>query len=616
MKVPVGMGRAVRAIDMGQSWKLVDRAWLQTNFPCMTACPVGTNAGHYIALIAEGRFAEAYRYAREPNPLASVCGRVCAHPCESACRRKTHDQPLAIRALKRFLTERYGPESPIPLRVEHPASRKLPYKVAVIGAGPAGLTAAHDLAQMGYSVTLFEGSSKAGGMLMQCIPEYRLPRQIVEAEVREILAAGEISLMLNQRAGHDFRVASLLNEGFDAVLIAVGTQRGRTLSIPGAGLAGVWSGIDFLRSVNAGSGFPIGSNVVVIGGGDTAMDVARTAARETQRLHKGGGHVHVVCLEQRHEMPAAREEIEAAGKEGIILHAGLGPQRILGYDGKVAGIETLKARQLFDAQGRFNPTFYEHTETQLECDTVLLAIGQIAQVEFLEPPDGVGLTGSGSIAVEPESLMTTAPGVFAAGDCAMGPRRLIDSVGDGQRAAAGIHAYLCGQYPPEPAIEVETLPRHQMPIGFLNIPRQAVPMLPTEKRTGMAEVELAFDEETARAEASRCLRCWINTVFDGNAAEGSRCVLCGGCVDVCPEDCLQLVPLDQVDFPNSMVETLKENRQLLGVELDDVAAEDLGIISGAVMLKDETRCVRCGLCAQRCPVKTITMEAYQLVEMT
>lgn len=589
--------------------KLVDCDWLYTNFPCMMACPVHTNAGRYVALIAESRFEEAYRVARDPNPLASSCGRVCSHPCETACRRGQIDQPIAIRALKRFLTERYGPESQ--QAIHRPANRKLFPKVAVVGGGPTGLSAAHDLAVMGYSVTIFEASPVAGGMISSGVPLYRLPRRVVDAEVREILAAGDITLLVNQAAGRDFSVSDLRRQGFDAVLIAVGMQRGIDLSIPGMDLNGVGKGIDFLRQVHAGKNPPIGKNMMVVGGGDVAMDVARTAAREMLRHRCGAPVVHIVCLEQRDAMPAAREEIEAAEAEGITLHPGLGPQRILGRDGKVVGLSTLKTKWVFDPQGRFNPAFYENSEGQLACDTVLVAIGQTTQLDFLRPEDGVEVSPRGLIVVE--NLMTSAPGVFAGGDCVFGPRLLIDAIGDGKRAAAAIDGYLFGSRPAEPAVEIEILKRHPMPPNFVAIPRQPVPLLSFEKRVGNTEVEVGFDETTARIEASRCLRCWINTVFEGNEAAGSRCTLCGGCVDVCPEGCLHLVALDRFEFSPGTLRTLQDNPQLVGVELDDLGVEELGVITGSVMIKDETRCIRCGLCAQRCPVSTITMEAYGVV---
>src|SRR5580704_12961002 len=335
--------------------KTVDREWLNTNFPCMMACPAHTNAGRYVTLIGEGRFEEAYKYARDPNPMASICGRVCAHPCETACRRGEIDRPIAIRALKRFLTEKYGPDSRQPVAPTTKPSAKLPYKVAVIGGGPVGLSAAHDLALMGYSLTIFEASPVAGGMLYLGIPEYRLPRSVVEAQVREILETGDITLKLNHAAGRDFMVSDLRKQGFDAVLIGVGAHRSRDLSIPGVDLDGVHRGIDFLLNVNLGYKFTIGKKVVVIGGGNVAMDVARSAAREVVKQHAAGvedaepsaenvsavatremvdislsalrlgaREVDIVCLERRNDMPAALEEIEEAEAEGIILFPGFG----------------------------------------------------------------------------------------------------------------------------------------------------------------------------------------------------------------------------------------------------------------------------------------------------
>src|SRR5437660_8473895 len=267
--------------------KKVDGDWLNTNFPCMMACPAHTNAGRYVGLIAEGRFEEAYRFARDPNPLASICGLACAHPCETACRRAEIDKPISIRALKRFLTERYGPESKHRLDINAGrGQKKLPFKVAIIGAGPVGLSAAHDLALMGYPVTIFEAAAVPGGMLYLGIPEYRLPRDVVEAQVREILETGDVTLKLNQRAGKDFSVEDLRAQGFDAILIAVGAHRSRDLSIPVVDLDGVYKGIDFLLNVNLGYKFTIGKKVVVIGGGNVAMDVARSAAREVVRQHE------------------------------------------------------------------------------------------------------------------------------------------------------------------------------------------------------------------------------------------------------------------------------------------------------------------------------------------
>lgn len=620
--------------------KTVDRDWLNTNFPCMMACPAHTNAGRYVALIAEGRFEEAYRFARDPNPMASICGRVCAHPCESACRRGEIDHPIQIRALKRFLTERYGPESknfkPNPIR-KQPA---LPHKVAVIGAGPVGLSAAHDLALMGYPVTIFEAAAVPGGMLYLGIPEYRLPRDVVEAQVREILETGDVTLKLNQRAGRDFSIEDLRSQGFAAVLIAVGAHRSRELSIPGVDLDGVHKGIDFLLNVNLGYKFTIGKKVVVIGGGNVAMDVARSAAREVVRQHEiqtddwtknigavashemvdislsalrmGASEVHIVCIERRDEIPAALEEVEEAEAEGIIIHAGYGPNRCVGKDGRVIGLETVRTSRVFDENGKFSPQFVPGSESLVECDTVILAIGQTPNLDFLGPSSQIALSPRGLIAVDRNNLMASVPGIFAGGDCVFGPRLIIDSVADGKRAAVGIDEFLRGEKHPDPILEVEVLDMHQMITNYMEIARQSVPMLPLERRTGVTEVEIGFDEQTAVQEAQRCLHCWINTVFEGTEVDGSECVLCGGCVDVCPEQCLELVPLESFEFPEPVIAHLEQNEAAYEVELRGIRPQELaaGAAGGAVMVKDETRCIRCGLCAMRCPVKEITMEAF------
>jgi NADPH-dependent glutamate synthase beta subunit-like oxidoreductase/NAD-dependent dihydropyrimidine dehydrogenase PreA subunit len=625
--------------------KKVDGDWLNTNFPCMMACPAHTNAGRYVGLIAEGRFEEAYRIARDPNPLASTCGRVCAHPCETACRRGEIDKPIAIRALKRFLTESFGPESKRPVDVNSGRQQaRLPYKVAIVGGGPVGLSAAHDLALMGYSVTIFEAAPVAGGMLYLGIPEYRLPRDVVEAQVREILETGDITLKLNHAAGRDFMVSDLRKQGFDAVLVAVGAHRSRDLSIPGVDLDGVHKGIDFLLNVNLGYKFTIGKKVVVIGGGNVAMDVARSAAREVVKQHAAGvedaepsaenvsavatremvdislsalrlgaREVDIVCLERRNEMPAALEEIEEAEAEGIILFPGFGPKRVIGQDGRVVGLETLKTKWVFDENKRFNPAFYDNSETVLECDTIIMAIGQAPRLDFLKPEDKVEISPRGLIAANPQTLMTSAPGIFAGGDCVFGPRLIIDSVADGKRAAIGIDEHLRGRKHPSPIVEVEILKRHAMPLDYLDIHRQSVPMLPLERRTGVTEVEVGYDAQSAMEEAQRCLHCWVNTIFEGCEEDGTSCILCGGCVDVCPENCLELVSLDRIEFPPDAVAAIRADQEIFGVELNEVAADELGVVTGSAMLKDETRCIRCGLCAMRCPVGTITMESYNLL---
>ena len=615
----------------------------------MQACPVHTQAGRYVSLIAQGRYEEAYRYARAPNPFASVCGRVCGHPCEAACRRGQFDAPIAIRALKRFVTERHGPESRSPVEVfpeRRGASR--PEKVAIIGSGPAGMSAAHDLALLGYPVTIFEAAAVPGGMMHLGIPEYRLPHDVLQAQIREILDLGP-QLRLNRRLGRDFSLEDLRREGYRAVLLAFGLHRSRDLNLPGHELDGVVKGIDFLLNVNLGYRFSIGKQVVVIGGGNVAIDVARSAMREQQKLasekevgalpneltssemdvamkefmdvsrqalRMGAREVHLVCLESRAEMPASEEEIEEGLVEGIRMHPSLGPKQFVGQNGKVAGLEVIRCTSVFDAQRRFSPTFAAGTEIVIPCDTVILAIGQASDMSFVKPSDGLETTRQGTLKVNPETLMTTAPGIFAAGDIAFGPRLIINAVADGKKAAEEIDKFIRGtEWKPKPKyVQITVLDHHKMAEHYDEYSRLAVPVIPLERRTGIAEVESGFTEEQARQEASRCLQCWINTIFEGTEANGSECILCGGCVDVCPENCLQLVPLSQFEFSEETQEHLSVTMDARANELLHLSPEELPNSKGSVMVKDETICIRCGLCAERCPVNTISMEAFEVFE--
>jgi len=631
--------------------KRVDLDWLESNFPCMQACPVHTQAGRYVTLIAQGRYEDAYRYARRPNPFASICGRVCGHPCETDCRRGKFDTPISIRALKRFLTERYGPESRNPIdlfpekaSVTHPQDR-----IAVIGSGPAGLSAAHDLALLGYPVTVFEASQVPGGMMHLGIPEYRLPRDVLQAQIREILELGP-ELRLNARLGRDFSLSDLRRQGFKAVLLALGLHRSRDLMIPGHDMDGVVKGIDFLLNVNLGYRFSIGKRTVVIGGGNVAIDVARSALRQQQlqtletlsssllpeslnpseldvamkelmdvsraALRMGAREVHLICLESREEMPAYEEEIEEGLREGLKIHPSVGPKSFVGTGGRVTGVQTIRCTSVFDAQHRFNPQFEVGSETVIPCDTVILAIGQASDLSFLTPEDGVETARQGTIKIDPETLMSTAPGIFAAGDIAFGPRLIISAVADGKKAAAEIDRYLRGpDWKPKPKyVQITVLDHHEMAEGFDEYSRLGVPTIPLERRTGVTEVETGYTEEQARTEASRCLQCWINTIFEGNETEGSECILCGGCGDVCPENCLKLVPLSQFKFAEDAKARLKAEPASYEGTLQHLSADELPSAEGSVMVKDETICIRCGLCAERCPAHTITMEAFEVFE--
>jgi NADPH-dependent glutamate synthase beta subunit-like oxidoreductase len=481
------------------------------------------------------------------------------------------------------------------------------------------------------------------------IPEYRLPRDVLQAQVREILELGP-NLRLNSRLGIDFSLEDLKRQGYKAVLLAFGLHRSRELNLPGHDLDGVVKGIDFLLNVNLGYRFSIGKQVVVIGGGNVAIDVARTAMREQYKnaaeneevealperltqsemdvamkefldvsraaLRMGARQVKLVCLESREEMPASEEEIHEGLEEGIEIQPSLGPKQFVGKNGKLAGLEVVRCKSVFDENRRFNPTFEEGSERVIPCDTVILAIGQASDISCFSPSDGIETTRQGTLKIDPETLMTTSRGVFAAGDIAFGPRLIINAVADGKKAAEQIDKYLRGsEWKPKPRyVQVTILDHHKMANRYDEYSRLAVPVIPLERRTGVAEVEIGFSEAQAREEASRCLQCWINTIFEGSEVNGSECILCGGCVDVCPENCLQLVPLSQFRFSEENLQHLRATSEVRANELLHFSPEELQGAAGSVMVKDETICIRCGLCAERCPVGTITMEAFEVFD--
>lgn len=598
---------------------------------CRTGCPVRTNAGAYVRAVAEGQYREGYDIAHAPNPWTSVCGRICAHPCESRCRRGTIDAPISIRALKRTVAERYGventmsaatPEEPPPLGL---AAQKegQPARVAVVGAGPAGLACAHDLAYIGYAVTVFDGAPLPGGMLNQGIPEYRLPRDIIRAEIERIVRMG-VEIRTQWRLGRDFTIGDLLRNDHAAVFLAFGASRGRALDIPGARADGVINGVDFLLNANLGYHVELGKRVVVVGGGNVAVDVARTALRyegETAKgqeippgaealleswgydntlidaartaLRLGARQVTMVCLERRDEMPAAEEERRAAEEEGIRLLPGRGPKAILTEDGKVVGLETLDVDSVFDANGRFNPSFHPGTERKLECDTIILAVGQAPDLTSLAGDPDVAISPRGWVQVDPKTLATSAPGVFCGGDLAFGPRIVIDAAADGKRAALSIHRWLGGEPLERAPLRFRQLDLSRWSEHYDRIPRHPVPCLPVQRRVGFREIEQDYSESEARAEGQRCLWCNVSPIFDSE-----KCILCGGCVDICPENCLKLVRFDRLTGDPERLEAV---RRALGASAD----------SGAI-LKDEERCIRCGLCADRCPTGAVTMELLEV----
>ena len=604
---------------------------------CRDACPVHTDACGYVTAIAAGEYERAYGIARATNPFASICGRVCGAPCESACRRGSLDSPVSIRALKRFVTDQYGPETGA---FEHylagcnekmlPPGRGDFERVAVIGAGVSGLTVAHDLTRVGYKVTVFEAYSKPGGMLTVGVPVFRLPRGLVMKEIEAIQSMG-VEIRCGQALGRDFTIADLRREGYKAIFLGVGLPKGRKLPVPGAELPNVYDGLDFLRSFNEGNPLPLGRRVAVIGGGNVAYDVARAAIRpasdtatheetraEVERGEKtaydiartalrmsGDKQVHVFCLEGREQMPADKREVEEGEEEGIYLHNGRGPKEILGADGKATALRTVKCTAVFDETGRFNPQFDNSDLQDLEIDTILFAIGQTADLSFLDPGDGVE-TNRGLIKVNPDTYATSAPDVFACGDIAHGPKLFINAIASAQIAARSMHDYLRGTRT-EITVQKRWLPAaYTMANEWTKIIRHEPPVIDAGRRAMSNDiVEEAYSVEEAGQQASRCLRCNVNTVFDT-----SLCIACNGCVDVCPQNLIRLVGLGSLVLDDQWSQEIATNLDIPMAKLRTMSKESLDSLGG-VMTKDESTCIRCAMCASRCPTNAITMQRFE-----
>jgi formate dehydrogenase beta subunit len=621
--------------------------------PCQAACPVKTDAGKYVQLIAEGQFKESYLTARSPNPFASVCGRVCAAPCEDACRRGKIDAPITIRALKRFVTEKYGVESMepdtqdelrqgtgdsgnkrrwhLPVLQESRANVARGQKIAVIGAGPAGMAAAHDLALMGYRVTVFEATNQAGGMMYHGIPEFRLARAIIDKEIQKLTQLG-VEIKLNAPLNEKFGLKELRAEGFESVFLSVGVQKGRDMNIEGSNLDGVIKAIDYLLNINNGYRVTLGQKVLVIGGGFVAFDAARMALRAhleaaevpkedlpaatNESLHTaidaartamraGAVEVHIASLESFAEMPVmrttqGREEFEESEREGVHFIPQRGAKRFIGENGKLKAVEFIGVKRTYDDNGRFNPVYDPDTSETFEVDSVILAIGQQADLSFLTADDRVELAPQGTIKVDPQTLATSAAGLFAGGDVAFGPRNLIEAVANGKRAALSIDDYLRGVKTDLVVnLRVEELPTrsYRRPDEYEKCEREAPPTISLDRRTGISEVETGYSEAEAKRQAKRCLYCHIQTIYDAE-----KCVLCNRCVDICPEYCLKLVPIEELDLEPEVRARIVENE---GLSLT-------GPLSA--MLKDDEKCIRCGLCAIRCPTDAMTMEVFNYVE--
>jgi heterodisulfide reductase subunit A-like polyferredoxin len=475
--------------------------------PCRDACPAGQRAQGYIAMIREGRYAEALRVIKEDNPFPGICGRICNHRCETACNRNLVDEPISIAALKRFVTDTVYAE---PYVAPQPAARKFDERVAVIGSGPCGLTAAKDLVLAGYGVTVFEALPVAGGMLRVGVPEYRLPTWIINREIQEILDLG-VELRLNTPVDN---LDDVFAQGFRSVLIAVGAHEGKKLPIPGADHPDVLVNTIFLRDVRLNNGPDLKDrHVLVLGGGNVAMDCARTA------LRLGAKKVDMAFLESRETMPAREDEITEAEEEGITLYPSRSFTRVFSENGRISGLEAVNVSFMkFESDGSLTLETVPNSEHTLNCDMVIFAIGQRAGLAFIPEDGGVGITRQRTIAVNPNTFATSRPGVFAAGDATTGTAVVIEAVAAGHKSAESIHKYLRGEnielrsHTDLPVVKMNpTEVAEKIRRGEIKIqPRVWMEALNPEARTrSFEEVNRGFTEEEARAEASRCLQCGV-----------------------------------------------------------------------------------------------------------
>ena len=532
--------------------------------PCRAACPAHTDVQAYVALIAQGKYTEAFEVITSVNPIASVCSMICHHPCEQSCRRCGIDEPLAVRHLKRFAIEKSRDYRRNKRRLIAKTKGK---SIGIIGSGPSGLTAARDLADFGYSVTIYERHPVLGGMLASAIPPYRLPREVLNEDINDVVSKG-VEVKANFEVGKDAKLDDLTKK-HDAVLIAIGLSQSRSLNIPGAQGPGVLLAIPFLEDVAFNRKPVLGEKVLVIGGGNVAMDVARSARR------LGVKNVEMVCLENEQEIPAWKWEVDEAVEEAIKINYRWGPKAVIREGDRVKGLEVTKVLSVFDANKRFAPTFDTNVTMLLEADTIIITIGQMSNLSFLKD-SAVKVDERNRIEWNSATQMSSARNVFVAGEVVTGPGSAIAAVANGHRSALAMHLYLQGEsiegrLPAQEKEKIAPMPAEVVEkIGKL--PRLKIKHLAPEVRVKtMDPFEAGYTEKEALEEAGRCRGCGGGAVVDKN-----KCMACLTCMRVCP-------------YGAPVVQAYSEIRP--------------------------EYCQACGLCAPECPAQAISMVSYDVREI-
>jgi len=555
--------------------------------PCQFNCPVHTDIQEYVRLVSLGRWAESHALIRETNPFPSVCARVCQHPCETGCMRGKLDEAVSIRSIKMAATEYSVNEINPP-----PQSYGTLEKVAVIGAGPAGLTAANDLGKLGYRVTVFEAEDHPGGMLRYGIPAYRLSREVIDKEVEFVKRSG-VEIRYGVRVGRDITIPDLLNE-YKAVLIAAGAWKSAKLNVPGEELDGVYHGATFMYKVNSGQPVSLaGKKVVVVGGGFTAMDVSRTSIR------LGAKEVHIVYRRTRDEIPVIEQEVIEAEDEGVTFHYLVAPVEVVSKDGKtVSGLKLIK-NELGepDKSGRRKPVPIEGSEFVMDCDIVAPAVSQNPEQDCIDGVGAIKLNKWGTIVVDEKSWMTSVPGLFAVGDFITGTQHAIKVIAEGHSAAVSIDSYLRG-FPADfgkknrddyKLVDVGGPPGAKA-YHYDGIQRFHNPTLaPKLRLSTFREVELSLTMADSAMEAKRCFKCnhlWTYLPDD--------CIMCSNCVDVCPAACLSITQITET-----------QRRQWM----DGGISLTMQGITGITINRE--LCIRCGFCSDVCPTDSITFSCYE-----